>query len=82
MAFDFAIVACLIAAVASLLRGKRYVHEEHSAPAETGNEIPEPADNPGATVAAEPVFIAEEAEESTERRPGSRQPALRLRRER
>jgi len=27
VAFDFAIVACLIAAVASLLRGKRYVHE-------------------------------------------------------
>jgi len=29
IAFDFAIVACLIAAVASLLRGRRYVHEEH-----------------------------------------------------
>ena len=29
IAFDFAIVACLIAAVASLLRGGRYVHEEH-----------------------------------------------------
>jgi len=27
VAFDFAIAACLIAAVASLLRGKRYVHE-------------------------------------------------------
>jgi MFS family permease len=27
IAFDFAIVACLVAAVASLLRGKRYVHE-------------------------------------------------------
>jgi MFS family permease len=33
IAFDFAIVACLIAAVASLLRGKRYVHDElHSEP--------------------------------------------------
>jgi len=31
VAFDFAIVACLIAAVASLLRGRRYVHEEHAA---------------------------------------------------
>ncbi len=31
IAFDFAIAACLIAAVASLLRGKRYVHEEHAA---------------------------------------------------
>ncbi len=31
IAFDFAIVACLVAAVASLLRGRRYVHEEHGA---------------------------------------------------
>ena len=30
IAFDFAIVACLIAAVASLLRGSRYVHELHA----------------------------------------------------
>ena len=29
IAFDFAIAACLIAAVASLLRGSRYVHELH-----------------------------------------------------
>ena len=29
IAFDFAIAACLIAALASLLRGKRYIHEEH-----------------------------------------------------
>jgi MFS family permease len=33
IAFDFAIVACLIAAVASLLRGRRYVHELHAASA-------------------------------------------------
>jgi hypothetical protein len=33
IAFDFAIAACLIAAVASLLRGSRYVHEEHGVPA-------------------------------------------------
>ena len=33
IAFDFAIAACLIAAVASLLRGRRYVHEEHGRPA-------------------------------------------------
>jgi len=26
---DFAIAACLVAALASLLRGRRYVHEEH-----------------------------------------------------
>ena len=30
VAFDFAIVACLIAAVASLLRGKHYVHDDHA----------------------------------------------------
>jgi hypothetical protein len=32
VAFDFAIAACLIAAVASLLRGKRYVHETDATP--------------------------------------------------
>jgi len=31
IAFDFAIVACLVAAVASLLRGGKYVHEEVAA---------------------------------------------------
>ena len=31
IAFDFAIAACLVAAVASLLRGGRYVHEEQEA---------------------------------------------------
>src|SRR5262249_50828206 len=31
IAFDFAIAACLIAGVASLLRGSRYVHELHGA---------------------------------------------------
>jgi MFS family permease len=31
VAFDFAIAACLVAAAASLLRGKRYVHEVHGA---------------------------------------------------
>ena len=34
IAFDFAIAACLIAAVASLLRGGRYVHELHGEGAE------------------------------------------------
>ncbi len=33
IAFGFAIAACLIAALASLLRGGRYVHELHGAPA-------------------------------------------------
>jgi hypothetical protein len=32
IAFDFAIATCLIAAVASLMRGKKYVHELHAAP--------------------------------------------------
>jgi len=32
VAFDFAIAACLVAAVASLLRGKRYVHETDADP--------------------------------------------------
>jgi hypothetical protein len=34
IAFDFAIAACLVAAVASLLRGRRYVHDLHAAPVE------------------------------------------------
>ncbi len=42
IAFDFAIAACLIAAVASLLRGGRYVHELHGAAAEPAAES-EPA---------------------------------------
>jgi hypothetical protein len=33
LAIDFAIGACLIAALASLLRGGRYVHELHGTPA-------------------------------------------------
>ncbi|HEX6468005.1 MAG TPA: MFS transporter [Streptosporangiaceae bacterium] len=35
VAFDFAIAACLIAAVASLLRGRRYVHDEEVAGADS-----------------------------------------------
>ena len=31
IAFDFAIAACLVAAVVSLLRGTRYIHELHAA---------------------------------------------------
>jgi hypothetical protein len=30
VAFDFAIAACVVAAIASLLRGKHYVHDLHS----------------------------------------------------
>jgi MFS family permease len=36
IAFDFAIAACLVAAVASLLRGGRYVHDELAAGPEPG----------------------------------------------
>jgi len=36
IAFDFAIIACLVAAVASLLRGGKYIHDEQvAAPRET-----------------------------------------------
>jgi MFS family permease len=41
MAFDFAIAACLVAAVASLLRGKRYVHEVDAAPEPEKTDSPE-----------------------------------------
>jgi hypothetical protein len=41
IAFDFAIAACLIAAIASLLRGRRYVHEEHGL-VRTGRRRPPP----------------------------------------
>src|SRR5580700_11224085 len=43
IAFDFAIVACLVAAVASLLRGRRYVHDEQAVVAvaelESGDDL-------------------------------------------
>jgi hypothetical protein len=43
IAFDFAIVACLVAAVASLLRGKRYVHDLHGAPAVSDTAVSDTA---------------------------------------
>ncbi len=48
IAFDFAIAACLIAAVASLLRGRRYVHELHGAAAEPASESEPVAPQPAA----------------------------------
>jgi hypothetical protein len=41
IAFDFAIAACLVAAVASLLRGRRHVHDEQAAaaPSMSGAEV-------------------------------------------
>jgi hypothetical protein len=41
-AFIFAIAACLIAAVASLLRGGKYHHVDATSPAPTGSEPVEP----------------------------------------
>ncbi|MGH3247838.1 MAG: MFS transporter, partial [Trebonia sp.] len=89
IAFDFAIVACLIAAVASLLRGKQYIHELHGAAAvesaaEATAAVESAADvADSAAVPATPrVAIAEELKESSERAPGSPEPALRTFRER
>ncbi len=45
IAFDFAIGACLVAALASLLRGGRYVHDEHGVAAAEDD-----ADEPAALV--------------------------------
>jgi MFS family permease len=86
VAFDFSIAACLIAAVASLLRGKKYVHELHSdsaveatADVESAGDVVEEAD--AAVVAQAPaparVAVAQELKDSTERLAGSREPALR-----
>jgi len=55
VAFDFAIVACVIAAIASLLRGKHYVYDLHSESATAaGATVAEPAAEVrvGATAAA------------------------------
>ena len=41
VAFDFAIAACLIAAVASLLRGKHYVHDDHAPAAVVADAVAE-----------------------------------------
>ena len=86
IAFDFSIAACLIAAVASLLRGKKYVHEvnsdsavEATADVESAGDVVEEAD---AAVAGVPatvrVAVAEELKDPAERPVGSREPALRI----
>jgi MFS family permease len=76
IAFDFAIVACLIAAVASLLRGKHYVHDLHSEAAQAGT-VPARAE-----VGAKPRVVIAEAIDSTERVAASPEPATRFRKER
>ncbi len=58
IAFDFAIAACLIAAVASLLRGRRYVHELHGA-SEAPAAMPSDARPALADASAAPVAAAE-----------------------
>ena len=44
MMLDFSIAACLVAAVASLLRGKKYVHDVDAVPVAEGQvntDLPE-----------------------------------------
>ena len=69
IAFDFAIVAWLIAAVASLMRGSRYVHELHGAspaPAAAPRDVrPQPA-----IVAVGPVVAVGTAAAASDGQPG------------
>jgi MFS family permease len=87
IAFDFAIVACLVAAVASLLRGKRYVHDESAVEATADVEsaadvVAEAAPAPVAVPVTARVAIAEEIQESAQRLAGSPEPAMRTFKER
>ena len=95
IAFDFAIVACLVAAVASLLRGKQYIHELHgesaveaTADVESSADVFAEADlaAAGAGVAGVPAtpraVIAEEIRESSQRLAASPEPATRTFKER
>ncbi len=75
IAFDFAIVACLVAALASLLRGKKYVHELDSESALAARAA-------AAVTSAEApvrVAIAEDPDAATERTGSSPVPATRSR---
>jgi MFS family permease len=89
IAFDFAIVACLVAAVASLLRGKRYVHEldsesavEATADVESAADVAAEAGSSAPVAAAARVAIAEEIQGSAQRLDGSAEPAMRTFKER
>jgi hypothetical protein len=94
IAFDFAIVACLVAAVASLLRGKRYIHEldsesavEATADVESAADVVAEAELASAAAVAEVTArrrfaIAAEIEDSPERMSASSEPATRTFRER
>jgi MFS family permease len=81
IAFDFAIAACLVAAFASLLRGRRYVHELHGAPAEAAtstaaaqDDLELPADVADGSLAAAEASSARNA-----RGPAAWPPAARRR---
>jgi hypothetical protein len=87
IAFDFAIAACLIAALASLLRGKKYVHEldSESALAAQAAAPTAPASAPAAVAEAPAparAAIAEDPQAAEERAGASRAPATRSRKER
>jgi hypothetical protein len=89
IAFDFAIVACLVAAVASLLRGKRYVHEldsesaiEATADFESAADVAAEAPAPAAIPIRARAAIAEEIHEPSHGRPASPEPAMRTFKER
>jgi MFS family permease len=85
IAFDFAIVACLVAAVASLLRGKQYIHELHgesaveaTADVESSADVFAEADLAEADLAAVGAGVAgvpAPPATSPRRRPVSRDPA-------
>ena len=64
VAFDFAIAACLIAAVASLLRGKRYVHEVHGTPAVAARPAVAAPAMAASAVAARPAALRVTAPET------------------
>ena len=83
IAFDFAIAACLIAAVASLLRGKKYVHDDLAAAVVTPPDV---AAAPGtleaeAAGAGDRVAIAGQIQDAPERRLAAPEPATRFRQE-
>jgi MFS family permease len=84
IAFDFAIAACLIAAVASLLRGKKYVHELDSESAIEGHAAQsEAAEAAEAAEVRAPVraVIAEDPAAAEERAAASPVLAIRSRKE-
>ncbi len=98
LAFDFSIAACLIAAVASLLRGKRYVHDElHAeavlaaagdvtaadiAPVAIPADVIEAEAELPAEAAGRPRLTVAEEIADAERRLASPEPARRYRKER